>query len=274
MKKLKAKITKKKASTREEKKPAEAAVIPAQAPSPVFSRVVAAVVIIGVLAAVYFAVDRETGWGDPVKVVKKEMEKAEQYAIHKKFTEASAIYARVAAKWGEEEKVREYVKQARLSLAQTYKDSGDQIKAIELYRQLIEENRGVNNDMYAWLNLEMADSLNYIMSTDDAIRTYEKVISEFADTDWSAEAMMGIAEAYLNKKQYAMAIKYYDMINEKYKKSFLSAEALTGKAKILEEQGKEKQALALYKKISDEFPDIVTEYARSRLSALVPAPEK
>lgn len=243
-------------------------------PSPVFSRLVAALVIIAALTAVYFAVDSETGWGDPVKVVKKEMDKAEKYAIHKKFAEASAIYSRIAAKWADEEKVREYVKQARLSLAQTSKDSGDHIKAIELYRQLIEENRGVNNDMYAWLNLEMADSLNYILSTDDAIRTYQQVIKEFENTDWSAEAMMGIAEAYLNKKNYEMAIKYYDMINDKYKKSFLSAEALTGKARIYEEQGREKQALALYKKISDEFPDIVTEYARTRLSALAPAPEK
>ncbi len=243
-------------------------------PSPLFSRVIAGLVIAAALTAVFFAVDRETGWGDSVKVVKKEMARAEKFAIHKKFEEAAAIYSRVASRWADDEKVRETVKQARLSLAQTYKDSGKHIKAMELYRELIEENRGVNSDMYAWLNLELADSLNYVLSTDDAIRVYEKIIKEFDGTDWSAEAMMGIADAYLNKRDYDKAIKYYDMINEKYKKSFLSAEAMTGKARIYEEQGREKQAIALYKKISEEFPDIVTEYARSRISALVPEPEK
>lgn len=243
-------------------------------PSPLFLRVIVGVAIVALIAAVFFAVDSETGWGDSEKVVKKQMARAEKLAIHKKFDEASVIYSRIVSRWGGDEKVREIVKQARLSLAQAYKDSGNYIRAIELYRELIEENRGVNGDMYAWLNLELADSLNYILSTDEAIRVYEKIISEFDGTDWAAEAMMGIADAYMSKKDYVKAVKYYDRINEKYKKSFLSAEAMTGKARIYEAQGREKQAIALYKKISEEFPDIVTEYARSRISVLVPAPEK
>jgi tetratricopeptide (TPR) repeat protein len=244
------------------------AVEPAPARNTVFEKVVIAFFIIACLVTAYKVIDYTTGWGDPAKVIKREMADAEKDAIYKRYDSAISIYERIISRWGNEEKLKEETKQAKLNLAKTYKDSERNLDAIELYKKLAAEYQSSNKDMYAWLLLELGDCYNSILSVADAINTYNKVISEFKDTDWAAEALFGIAEAYKSQKDYADAIKYYDLIVTKYKKGFLSAEALTNKGMILEEQEKIKQALAVYKAVVKDFPDIVTEYARQRVDVL------
>ena len=43
---------------------------------------------------------------------------------------------------------------------------------------------------------------------------------------------------------------------------------MTNKGMLLEEQGKIRQALAVYETVVKDFPDIVTEYARTRAEIL------
>jgi tetratricopeptide (TPR) repeat protein len=241
---------------------------PPQEKSTFFEKAVIALFIIAGLTAAYKVIDYATGWGDPAKVIKREMADAEKDAIYKRYDSAISGYERIISRWGSDEKLKEETKQAKLNLAKTYKDSERNLEAIELYKKLAAEYQSSNRDMYAWLLLELGDCYNSILSVADAINTYNKVISEFKDTDWAAEALFGIAEAYKSQKDYAGAIKYYDLIVAKYKKGFLSAEALTNKGMILEEQGKIKQALAVYKLVVKDFPDIVTEYARLRADVL------
>jgi tetratricopeptide (TPR) repeat protein len=233
-----------------------------------FEKVVITLFVLAGFAVVYKIVDYSTGWGDPGRVIKREMAAAEKNAIYKKYDAAISRYESIISRWGGEEKLKEEIKQAKLNLAKTYKDSERNIEAIELYKKLAAEYQPANRDMYAWLLLELGDCYNAILNVTDAINTYNMVISEFKDSDWAAEALFGIAEAYKNQKDYAGAIKYYDAIVSKYKKGFLSAEALTNKGMILEEQGKIKQALAVYETVVKEFPDIVTEYARLRADVL------
>lgn len=233
-----------------------------------FEKVIIALFIAAALAAVYKIVDYTTGWGNPGAVIKREMSAAEKNSIYKKYEIAISKYERIISRWGDDEKLKEEVKQARLNLAKTYKDAERNLEAIELYKKLAAEYQPVNKDMYAWLLLELGDCYNSILSAADAIKTYNMVITEFKDTDWAAEALFGIAEAYKSQKDYSSAVKYYDLIASKYKKGFLSAEALTNKGMILEEQGRIKQALTVYETVVKEFPDIVTEYAKLRVDVL------
>lgn len=233
-----------------------------------FEKILIFIAVAALAVVVYEAVDYQTGWGNPGKVIKREMDSAEKDAIYKRYDSAIKIYQRIIARWGKDEKFKDEVRQADLSLAKTYKDSERNIEAIELYKQLADEYKTTNRDMYAWLLLELGDCYNAILNTSGAIDSYNTVISEFAGSDWAAEALFGIAEAYKNKKDYGNAVKYYDMIVQKYQKGFLSAEALTNKGMIFEELGRSKQALAVYRKVVKEFPDIVTEYAKTRVGAL------
>ena len=246
----------------------KAAAPAAPAKRTMFENVVIFLVVIAAIFSAYKAIDYYTGWGDPAKVIKREMADAEKDAIYKRYDSAIGRYERIVARWGNEERLKEEIKQARLNLAKTYKDSERNLEAIELYKKLAAEYQSTNKDMYAWLLLELGECYNSILSIADAIKTYNQVISEFKDTDWAAEALFGIAEAYKSRKDYAGAIKYYDLIVTRYKKGFLSAEALTNKGMILEEQGKTKQALAVYQGVVKDFPDIVTEYARLRVDVL------
>lgn len=222
----------------------------------------------GILIFIYKAIDFYTGWGNMEKVIKREIETAEKNSIYKRYDIAIKIYLNLIKRISNEEKFTEQIKQVRLNLAKTYKDAEKYIEAIDSYSKLVEEYKTVNNDMYAWLLLELGDCFNNILNTTDAIKTYDNIINSFPESDWAAEAYFGIAEAYKNKKDYNNAIKYYDLIVKKYKKGFLSAEALTNKGKILEAEGKYEQAKVIYKKVVDEFPEIVSEYARMRLETI------
>ncbi|MCX8093564.1 MAG: tetratricopeptide repeat protein [Candidatus Goldbacteria bacterium] len=226
------------------------------------------ILIVAILIFIYKAIDYYTGWGNMDKVVKREIESAEKNSIYKRYDTAIKIYQNLLKRLANDEKFSEQIKQIRLNLAKTYKDAEKYIDAIDMYSKLVEEYKTINNDMYAWLLLELGDCYNNILNTTEAIKIYENVIKSFPDSDWAAEAYFGIAEAYKNKKDYNNAIKYYDLIVKKYDKGFLSAEALTNKGKIFESEGKYKEAILVYKKVVDEFPEIVSEYARMRLQTL------
>lgn len=213
-------------------------------------------------------IDYYTAWGNTPKLIKRMLESAEKNAIYKHYDEAERKYDTIISRFGSNENYKEEVKQARLSLAKTCKDAEQYLKAITLYKELAVEYKDLNPDMYAWLQLELADSYNSILNSDEAIRVYQKIIGDFKNTDWAAEALFGIADSYKAKKDYPNALKYYDQIINKYEKGFLSAEALTSKGRIYEEQGKDALAYKVYEKVVKEFPEIVTEYARLRYDAL------
>jgi tetratricopeptide (TPR) repeat protein len=233
-------------------------------------------VILIFVAAVLFLgfkiIDHYTAWGNTKLLIKRNLDRAEKDAIYKRYNEAISEYDTLIKRFGNNEKYSDEMKQARLSLAKTLKDGEQYIRAIELYGKLIDEYKDNNKDMYAWLKLELADSYSAILNSDEAIKIYTSVVDEFKGTDWAAEALFGIADAYMVKKDFKNAVKYYDIIINKYKKGFLSAEALTNKGKILEQQGKDREALKVYQEVVKDFPDIVTEYAKLRCAALTAKP--
>lgn len=219
-------------------------------------------------------IDYYTAWGNTPKLIKRILESAEKNAIYKHYNEAESKYDTIISRFGSNQKYKEEVKQARLSLAKTYKDAEQYLKAIDLYTQLAVEYKDSNPDMYAWLQLELGDSYNSILNSDEAIKVYQRIVEGFKNTDWAAEALFGIAEAYKSKKDYPNAMKYYDIIINKYEKGFLSAEAMTSKGRIYEEQGKDSLAFKVYEKVVKEFPEIVTEYAKLRYDALLAKTKK
>jgi len=268
MKKKKQKSGKK--AKKRVKKAEKQAPVPKDMKRPVsaLEKIIYALLIAGALVMAYKVIDYYTGWGDTAKVIKRLTMEAEKHAIYKRYAETVKIYESIIRKYSNDEKYRESVRQVRLSLAKAYKDAEMNIEAINLYRELLEEYKGQNNDMYAWLLLELGDAYNNIYSSDDAIKTYKMVVSNFENSDWAAEALFGIADAYKDKKEPKNAIMYYDQIIKRYKKGFLSAEAMTNIGKIYEDEGKDKMALKVYKKVVDDYPEIVTEYARIRCEIL------
>jgi tetratricopeptide (TPR) repeat protein len=228
----------------------------------------AALIAMVLLTSAGMLIDYYTAWGNTPKLIKRMLESAEKNAIYKHYSEAESAYGTIISRFGNKETYKEDVKQARLSLAKTYKDAEQYLKAISLYTELAVDYKASNPDMYAWLQLELADCYNSILNSDEAIRVDQKIVDDFKNTDWAAEALFGIADAYKSKKDYPNALKYYDMIINKYEKGFLSAEALTNKGRIYEELGKDSLAYKVYGKVVKEFPEIVTEYARLRYDAL------
>jgi tetratricopeptide (TPR) repeat protein len=231
-------------------------------------KILIAVLIATVLFMAYQGIDYYTGWGNPGKVIKRMLDEAEKNSIYKRYAQAIQKYDYIISKWGSDPKYSEDIRQTKLNLAKAYKDSEQYLQAIDMYKSLTQEYSSTNRDMYAWLLLELADSYNSILNTDQAITVYRQVVGEFKGTDWSAEALFGIAEAYRSKKDYKNAITYYDLIVEKYQKGFLSAEALTNKGRIMEDTGRIKDAVRIYEKVVKDFPDIVTEFAKTRLGVL------
>ncbi len=239
-----------------------------QNPKSNMSKIFGLIILIILLFFAYKIIDYYTGWGNTEKVIKRHIDDAEKSIIYKRYSSAIFEYNFIIKKWGGKEKYKDYVKQAKLSLAKTYKDSEQYISAIDAYKALINEYKDSNRDMYAWLLLELGDSYNSILNTEEAIRTYQLVIDEFKDSDWAAEAFFGIAEAYKSKKDYKNALVYYSTVVNKYQKGFLSAEAMTNMGKIYEQENNIKQAFKIYEKIIKDYPDIVTEEAKLRYDVL------
>ncbi len=226
------------------------------------------------LTFIYMAVDSINGWGDESKVIRRKLGEAEKHTFGRQYSKAAKIYENIINKYGDDEKLSEYLKQAALGLAKTYADSQQYIKAIDAYKELAQEYKNINRDMYAWLMLELGSCYNNIFNSKDAISVYRQIIKEFPDTDWAAEAYFGIADAYRNDGQNALALKFYGIIADKYKKGFLSAEALTNMGKIYESESRESEAVRIYERVVKDFPEIVTEYARLRMEALKAKPAR
>jgi len=234
----------------------------------IVNKIFGTLILIIVLFSAYKIIDYYTGWGNTEKVIKRHIDDAEKSIIYKKYSTAISEYEYIIKRWGNQEKYKDYVKQAKLSLAKTYKDSEQYINAIDSYKSLINEYKDSNRDMYAWLLLELGDCYNSILNSNEAIKTYNVVINEFKDTDWAAEALFGIGETYKSKKDYKNALLYYNNVINKYQKGFLSAEAMTNIGKIYEDENKLKQAYKVYEKIIKDYPDIVTEEAKMRFDVL------
>ncbi len=216
---------------------------------------------------IYTIVDKLTAWGNTPVLLQRTIDAAENNTIYKKYDKAERQYVGLIEKWNGKEKYNAYVKQARLNLALVYKDSGKNMEAASIYRELVKENVE-NKDMHAWLLLELGECLNNVMDMDGALNAYSIIIKDYSGTDWAAEAMFGSAEAYRNKKAFGKALKYYNMIVDKYKKGFLSAEAMTSIGKMYEEQGNLEMAYETYTKILKAYPEIVTDFAKTRLEIL------
>ena len=225
---------------------------------------ISAVILTGVL----MAVDRFTAWGNDEKLIGRALDAAEKNAIYKKYPEVIKNYSYIVNRWENDENFKDHVRQAKLGIAKAYKDSQQFIPAIEGYKELIEEYASEKGDMYAWLMLELGECYNSILNTNDALKTYTEITKQYPDTDWSAEAVFGIADAYRNNGDNAKAMYYYNKIVEKYKQGFLSAEALTSIGKIYESDGDDKRALEIYTRVVKEYPEIVTEYAKMRQTVL------
>lgn len=229
---------------------------------------VKAVIVLCVIAAAAFFFANPSFW-NPEKAIKSSVDKAEKFSVHRNYKKALKIYEGLVTKWGKSKKHAELMKQVRLNLAKTYQDAAEYLKAINLYKQLAEEYKSVNQDMHAWLLLELGASYAGMFNTSEAIKTYQSVVDNYKGSDWAAEALFGIADAYKAAGDTAKALKFYSVISEKYKKGFLSAEALTNMGQIYEREGKPKKALEIYSRIIKEFPDVVTEYAKLRYESLV-----
>lgn len=232
------------------------------------NKVLLTLYVLTIITAIYLVAYKVMGWSNPEKVIKQKMASADKDAVEKKYESSIGKYENIIKRWGNNSKLGEEIRQAKLNMAKQYKNSERYLEAIYLYKKLAAEYQGVNNDMYAWLLLELGDCYNKILNAADAIDTYNKIINTFADTDWASEALFGIAETYKKQKKYDKTIEYYDKIIAKYKKTFLCAEALTNKGIILEEQGKIKQALSVYNTVVRDFPDIVTGDAKLRADKL------
>ena len=221
-----------------------------------------------ILTGVFMSVDYYTAWGNDEKLINRAMDAAEKNAIYKKYPEVLKKYNYIVGRWENDENYKEYVRQAKLGIAKAYKDSQQYIPAIEAYRALTAEYSTEKGDMYAWLMLELGECYNSILNTNDALKTYTEITRQFPDTDWSVEAIFGIADAYRNNGDSGKAMYYYNKIVEKYKKGFLSAEALTSIGKMYESDGDDKKALEIYSRVVKEYPEIVTEYAKMRQTVL------
>src|SRR5450759_1580054 len=96
----------------------------------------AVLIVLVLLTAAGMLIDYYTAWGNTPKLIKRMLESAEKNAIYKHYSEAESKYEAIISRFGNKEVYKEDVKQARLSLAKTYKDAEQYLKAIDLYKEL------------------------------------------------------------------------------------------------------------------------------------------
>ncbi len=234
----------------------------------ILDRILVVLIVLLAVLLFYKLIDHFTGWGDAEKVIKRKMDVADRHAIYRRFNVAIKIYEDILKRWGNNPEYGDYIKQVKLNLAKTFKEANENEKAVQYFKELIDIYKDSSRDMYAWILIELGDVYNNMYNIQDALKCYQIILDEFKNTDWEAEAVFGMAESYKISGKNDLAIKYYYQIADKYKAGFLGADALTNIGQIYEKQGKEKEALKVYQRILNEFPEIVTEYARLRYNSL------
>ena len=160
-------------------------------------------------------------------------------------------------------------KDFREALANTDKSS----QIISLNRAK-EQFKQISND-YSWTpygkiaKVYYADCFYNSGKYDDAIKYYREAISAGAPKIAGAWAQMSIGYSYMNKNDYANALKEFDNVSVKFPDSFLVPSARLQSAACYEKMNNLAKAKEIYESIIKNYPDSMwIKEAQARLIAI------
>jgi TolA-binding protein len=100
------------------------------------------------------------------------------------------------------------------------------------------------------------------------LELFERVRKEHPKTDWSGEALTGIAQVYQAQKDYLRARKTFQQVIAEMPGGFLAAEAQASIGSCLEAEEKVKEAVNAYQVVLDKYPSAVWDQAKARIEVL------
>lgn len=90
---------------------------------------------------------------------------------------------------------------------------------------------------------------------DTARQDFEKVLSDYGDSPYAAQATDGLAFLAWNDGRLEDAVKEYDKLVDQWPGEFVARRAYFSKGQVLEELGKTEDAIAAYRKQTTVFPE-------------------
>ncbi|MDP8255458.1 MAG: tetratricopeptide repeat protein [Candidatus Alcyoniella australis] len=154
---------------------------------------------------------------------------------------------------------------ARMTLGEVYRRSGRGDKALTLYREMLRGEADGNRQI---------DLLNSIAGTQqglgrskDAIATYERLIERFADNAATrCSAQLGIAGIILADRDYEQAEEYYTKITQGGCDPNTTFWAWSSIAQIRSQTGRFDDAVEIYQKLGQLYPDNAQFLCDSKLN--------
>jgi len=91
--------------------------------------------------------------------------------------------------------------------------------------------------------------------SDTARKAYEKIVSDFADSEFVPRAKDGLAFLAWNENRLEDALKGYEELTQKWPSDFVARRAHYSMGEILEALGRTEDAIAAYRKQATVFPE-------------------
>jgi len=218
---------------------------------------IAAVVVVVVQGYGYL-----TGWGNPEKVIQRRFGTAQRLTLAKRYPAAIKQYQKII----EHSQDKEIKRQASIAVADLYREQKDWPNAIRMYEHL--QGQDDETVMAAWTGLKIAESRHEAGQSEIALSTFRKIRERFPNTDWDAEARLGMGKVFMDQEQYQEAIVVYTSLEKDYQGGFLAAEALVHIGECYAKEGDVGMARRTFQGVIDTYPETMIDDAKKYLKRL------
>jgi len=203
-----------------------------------------------------------TGWGNPKRVIQRQFNTAQRLTLAKRYKAAIRQYKKIMNTVEDAEVKR----QAAIAMADLYREQKEWSQAIKLYQDL--QAKDSDTVMAAWTGLKIAESQHAAGKSAAALKTYQAIREKFPNSDWDAEARLGMGKVLMDLKKYKQAIALYRTLEVDYKGGFLAAEALVHIGECYTKQGDIETARKIFQSVLDKYPATMTDEAKRYLQRL------
>lgn len=221
---------------------------------------------LGLLGWLIWSWGQDSGWGNADRAVKAKLDRGDKAFIANDLRKAAAQYQSVVDRYP----THVQATQALTQLGAALQSLGQLDEAQKAYGKLMDMLQGKPEkaDLRAYTLLQMAKLEKDRNAPDSALELFERVRKEHPKTDWSGEALTGIAQVHQGKKDYPQARKVFQQVIIEMPGGFLAAEAQASIGACLEAEEKIAEAVRAYQVVLDKYPSAVWDQAKSRIDIL------
>ena len=142
------------------------------------------------------------------------------------------------------------VKDAYVRLGDSYFVTSQYWPAMENYNKALE--LGTPDKDYA--SFQKAISYGFVDRTPQKIEGLQDFVNQFTNSIYRDDALYELGNTYLGQEQIAEALRTYDKLISQMPKSSYVAKTLMKKALVFDNSGKSNEALNIFKRVARDFP--------------------